>query len=181
MDKIKIKLTQKDVQHIWNYDPNTGIFTWKNPSGKRVKPNQQASTVMKDGYVMLVYKNVHYLAHRIAFLYMVGYCPENQIDHRDRKRNNNKWKNLRELTPTCNIRNSGMCIDNTSGVKGVYWSKKMKKWTSAIGVKKSLKHLGCFDSFQEAVYHRLAAEQCLNWNFCIEDSSAFLWVRNNLK
>lgn len=46
----------------------------------------------------------------------------------------------------------------SSGVKGVYWHKKTKKWVARIQVHGVVLWLGYYDSFADAVAARRAAE-----------------------
>ena len=72
------------------------------------------------------------------------------VDHIDRNRLNNELGNLREVTKRENALNSGMSSNNTSGFRGVYWSKKSQKWQASIQSEGKLRHLGYFDCKEEA-------------------------------
>lgn len=54
----------------------------------------------------------------------------------------------------------------------VVFVKSRKKWDACIYVDSKRKFLGEHPSFDEAVYHRFAAEQCLNWGDCESNSPA---------
>lgn len=110
------------------------------------------------------------LAHRLAVLYMDGYLPEHSVDHIKRNKDDNRYKELREATNQCQLRNAGMLSSNKSGVKGVYWHIKEKKWASFVYLNAKFKSLGHHKDFDEAVYHRYAAEQFLE--FPDQNSSA---------
>ena len=49
--------------------------------------------------------------------------------------------------------------NNKSGVKGVSWSKKTKKWEAHIKFKKKKIHLGLYDHKQDAIKARKLAEE----------------------
>ena len=89
------------------------------------------------------------LAHRIGFLHYHGYLPE-MLDHIDGDGSNNRIENLRECTASENAYNSKLRIDNTSGIKGVYWHKHGKKWYSNITVEGKVKRLGYFNDLKGA-------------------------------
>jgi hypothetical protein len=59
------------------------------------------------------------MAHRLAWFYVNGVWPSDQIEHRDLKKNNNAYGNLRESNQTQNLWNLSLGDRNTSGYKGV--------------------------------------------------------------
>jgi len=165
-------LTQERLKELLSYDPETGIFTWLEANGPRAVVGERAGGIHHSGYRYIQIDNVAYGAHRLAFLYVFGYLPENEVDHRDRVRHNNKFLNLREATRQCQNRNCGMLRNNTTGVKGISYEAPTGKWTAYISVGKKTKKLGRFYDILEAAYHRFAAESCLGYPECDINSSA---------
>lgn len=163
------------LKELLHYDPESGIFTWKVSRGT-VKYNSTAGSVNSRGYILIKIDGVKYLAHRLAWLYVYGYCPENIIDHIDRDKLNNKIINLREVSRSCNVRNSNNRKDNTSGVKGVYWSNIERRWKSSISINNETKHLGTFNTLNDAVKARYEAEQTYDWIDCDSKSSAYKYL-----
>ena len=49
--------------------------------------------------------------------------------------------------------------NNTSGIKGVYWNKRLRKWGVSIYFKKKRKHIGYFDTLEDATKARALAEE----------------------
>ena len=133
------------------------------------------------GYLAVEVSGRAYKLHRVIFLYHHGYFPENDVDHIDRNPLNNRIENLREVSRTCNKRNTGNQANNTSGVKGVLWHSGKNKWCVQIKVAQRHRHLGQFSDFTEAVAHRLAAEQALAWGSCDSCSPAFQYMQNYLR
>lgn len=125
------------------------------------------------GYVAISVQGKLHLAHRLAWLFVHGYLPEHQVDHINRIRDDNRIENLREVSRSCNLRNTGNFVNNTSGVKGVYWNKGKNKWHAQIRINLKMKHLGYYDDFQDVVCARLTAEQCVGWSGCDSNSPAF--------
>jgi len=76
-------------------------------------------------------------------------------DHINRNKLDNRDENLRFCTHSENRINSGLRKDNTSGIKGVYWDKNIKKWVVVI---KRI-NLGRFKNKQYAIKARREAEQ----------------------
>lgn len=166
-------LTQEQVRALFTYKDD-GSLIWKNGNAGH-KAGSIAGCVNK-GYVRIRIGKVGYLAHRIVWLYHHGYMPESDVDHIDRNPLNNRIDNLREVSDQCNIRNQKKRTDNTSGVTGVFWDKSKRKWGAKIVVSQKLVSVSTNCSFEEAVFHRLAAEQCLEWEGCNSTSGAFLYV-----
>jgi len=110
---------------------------------------------------------------------MEGYIPENQVDHVNRIRDDNRWCNLRHVSRSCNMRNASISIANTSGVTGVTWHKNANKWVAHIRALDSTKHLGIFESFVEAVKARWDAEVKYGYPNCNSTSSAFEYLKEN--
>jgi len=73
-----------------------------------------------------------------------------EIDHIDGNRLNNQKSNLRLATSSQNKCNRGPRKDNKSGFKGVSWHKQREKWTARIKSGEVYKHLGLFESKEEA-------------------------------
>lgn len=150
-------LTADYVRQILHYDPETGVFIWRERDREHFATlnayrswNTQhsgsiAGSVRSDGYCIISTNGRRYLAHRLAWLYMTGSWPNNQIDHRDLDPSNNRFTNLRDATGSENLRNRGPQSNNTSGVKGVCWDKQREKWHAKISVNGKDRFIGYFD------------------------------------
>ena len=79
------------------------------------------------------------------------------VDHIDRNTSNNHLQNLRWATRSENQMNRSKQSNNTSGVTGVHWNTCKKKWFATIKIDGVKKHLGCFDSIDEAKKARITA------------------------
>lgn len=74
-------------------------------------------------------------------------CPDGMVvDHVDGRKLWNIKSNLRICTQTENKRNTGKRSTNTSGYKGVTWSRRAGKWMAQISVNGNRFYLGCFDN-----------------------------------
>ncbi len=178
--KVLKKLTQKKLKALFYYDPKTGIFKYKSKTAKRVHIDCVAGYLQQNGYYYISIKYKSYSVHRLAWLYTYGYFPENEIDHINRIKSDNRIINLRETSRQCNSRNCGLSNNNISGIKGVSWHKKCKQWQSYICVDQKIYYIGLYKSFDDAVCARLAAEQCLDWEGCDSNSSAYQYVQKML-
>lgn len=82
------------------------------------------------------------------------------LDHKNRNRLDCRRQNLRWATSLQNARNRGNNSRNTSGARGVSFHVRRKKWVAHIGGLSRRRHLGCFESFEDAVAMRKIAESC---------------------
>lgn len=146
------------LREILNYDSESGLFTWKVRTSKRIKKGQIAGTVKEDGYICIRVDGTLYLAHRLVWLYHYGTFPENEIDHINRNKSDNRISNLRDVDRVTNAINKDLQSNNESGVAGVRWSKGSNKWRAYIGVEGKTIQLGYFVEFHEAVNARKNAE-----------------------
>ena len=98
------------------------------------------------------------LAHRIAFALAHSRWPFDEVDHRNRIPSDGSISNLREVTHAQNHQNQSLRKDNTSGVKGVGWHTKQKRWRAYIQLDGRHIHCGYFDHLEDAIAARRAAE-----------------------
>ena len=174
-------ITQKQLKRILHYDARTGLFSnLTNRNNNNGLKGMRSGSVNVDGYVVIGINRKHHYAHRLAWLYVYGYFPENDIDHKNKDKGDNRIKNLREISRACNSRNTGNCKNNTSGVTGVHFLNKQHRWVSYIMVNYKRCYLGYHTDFLEAVCHRLAAEQSLGWRSCNDSSPSFKYIQKRL-
>ena len=179
-NRARKDLTQEEVRKHLNYNPETGELMWREWRRGR-KTSLNVGRTQSNGYMQLQINGTLYQLHRVIWLWVYGYFPENEIDHINRVRSDNRLSNLREVSRTCNARNCGIDPRNKTGVKGIYWETKRKAWLSSIKANDKRKHLGRFKDFTEAVAHRLAAEQCLDWAGCDSNSPAYQYMKNYVR
>ena len=154
--------TAEYLRSVLDYDPATGIFTWKVRTSTSVKVGDVAGCPNGDGYLQIGLQNRLYQAHRLAWLYVYGEWPKDQLDHTNRIRTDNRISNLREVTNKQNGQNASKRRDNTSGHPGVCWHKRDSKWRATIKHNQKKIHLGYFENLEDAVAARKAAEK-LYW------------------
>lgn len=82
-----------------------------------------------------------------------------QHDHKNRNPLDNRKENLRPATQHENVMNKGMQKNNTSGVTGVGWVKKIQKWRARIKYNDKEIYLGVFDCKEDAIKARFKAEK----------------------
>ncbi len=158
-------ITQEDLKEILHYSSETGFFVWKKVTGRtKVKVGDKAGTLANTGYIRIQIGKKKYQAHRLAWLYMTGSFPKNQIDHDDRDKTNNAFYNLNEATNQENQRNMPKSKRNTSDIVGVWFRKDTNKWGSKIIVNYDSVSLGCFTDKFEAICARKSAENKFNFH-----------------
>ena len=140
-------LTQEYLKSILSYDQESGIFTWIK-CNKYWLNGTNAGTICK-GYVRININGKLYFAHRLAWLYVYGEFPNENIDHINMVRNDNRLENLREATFTQNGYNRLKLSNNKTGYKGVSLIKN-GKYKAQSFLNGNLVYLGIFKTPEEA-------------------------------
>jgi hypothetical protein len=154
-------ITQERLKELLHYDPETGVFTWKVNKGPTARAGTEAGSVkhqQRNYYRHIRADGVTYCAHRLAWLYVHGKFPENEIDHDDGNGLHNWIKNLRDVTRRDNQKNRRLNCNNTSGTTGVSFNQATAKWQARIQTDSGQKHLGQFVEIKDAIAARKAAE-----------------------
>ena len=143
------------IRSILDYSPETGEFRWKVRSDVPKECNTRWAGKITGcpnvkGYILIGINGRLYYAHRLAWLYMTGECPYDDVDHRDVNSSNNKWENLRRGTRTLNHGNRKISSKNTSGLKGASIFRRDGTWRAQIQVKGKNIHLGYYSTPEEA-------------------------------
>ncbi|MGP9791186.1 HNH endonuclease [Roseinatronobacter sp. NSM] len=146
----KSPLTAETLRLLLQYDPSTGLFTWRNPRARNVKRGDIAGSLTDRGYIKISVLGKRYCAHRLAFLWMTGQEPQDQVDHINGIRSDNRWENLRPATASQNQRNRGIQRNNTSGYPGVTYDKARKQYAAQIKTGGRLRKIGRFSTARKA-------------------------------
>lgn len=168
-------LTQIQLRGLTQYDPLTGEFIWLNRPlswfrsvGSWKRFNNRYAGKIAGGTDWSGYRNCRldgkpYAVHRLAFLFMAGFLPTEEVDHINGIRNDNRWSNLRCVSSVENSKNRRLNKNSTTGVCGVYWRERHQKYQASIGIsvagKRKSTHLGYFNSLEEAALARKLAEE----------------------
>ena len=105
-----------------------------------------------------------YRAHQVVFALSNGRWPDDWLDHINHDRGDNRPKNLREVGSAGNARNISIRSDNTSGHLGVNFKKSDNRWVARICCGGKRIYLGAFDTIEEAIDARKAAEKLHNYH-----------------
>lgn len=90
------------------------------------------------------------LMHRVVVELECGPDSSRYVDHENRNRLDNRFRNLRYATPSESLMNTGKRSDNTSGYRGVFWHKGANKWMAQIKYQGKHHYLGLFECKHEA-------------------------------
>lgn len=151
-------LTQSRLRELFDYNPETGVFTRLKLSGRRAKLTDPVGTPDGFGYLRVTIDSSKERLHRLAFLYMTGVLPGLEVDHINRNRSDNRWINLRLVTPMQNRQNLSLDSRNSSGATGVTWFAPSASWRVRIAVAGKTIHLGHFRLLPDAIEARRAAK-----------------------
>jgi hypothetical protein len=158
---MRRELSAERVRHLLSYDQETGVLSWR--FARRGISAGPAGAIAKNGYVYVCVDGGHYLAHRLAWLYVTGSWPDGVIDHRNGVRTDNRWSNLRDVSVAVNAQHRvGVRTNNTSGVIGVSWYARSQKWRARIWANGRLHLLGLFSDLAEAEKAYLSARSALH-------------------
>lgn len=152
-------LTQKRLKELLEYNKYNGVFTRTVRTANSVHIGDTAGGISGDGYHYIRVDGKKYKSHRLAWLYIHGHWPKDQIDHINHDRVDNRIVNLREATNVDNHRNRGMNCNNTSGCTGVHWHRQSQKWQAQIRVEGRQIYLGLFGEKRVAIATRKQAEK----------------------
>ena len=160
MKSRQILIDQVYVREAFDYDPLSGIATWK------LRPRHHFATdwahnitntkyagrpcgAHSGGYIKTKLGGSGYRIHRLVWLWMHGRIPK-LLDHINGDRTDNRLCNLREATNSQNQQNTAKRANTSSKLKGVMWHPKSMRWHSRITHHTRRYYLGFFSTEQEA-------------------------------
>jgi hypothetical protein len=163
------------LRQLIDYDPETGALVWRVrdvsffTDGKKsaIQSMRRWNTRYAGkpalnckgnrGYFKGGVSGEAYLAHRVVWAIYSGSWPENEIDHINGNKLDNRIENLRSATRQENGKNVPIGSRNTSGTIGVHWREDQSRWVASINKNGKLKHIGSFKSKDEAIQARAKA------------------------
>lgn len=149
MKSREASLPHETLILLLDYNPATGVFTWKNKISTKVVVGEPAG-FFDNGYWRVSLYGVQYMMHRLAWFYVTGKWPEEELDHINMDRSDNRFCNLREATKSENMQNRPKQKNNTTGFKGVSRHHDGKRFTAQIHRNRKKMHLGVFNTAEEA-------------------------------
>lgn len=138
-----------ELRKIFSYDQRTGLITWIKGSLRWPSGRVAGSFDKGTGYIIVTLRSTAMRGHRLAWALHYGEWPEDEIDHINGIRNDNRVENMRNATRETNNQNIRTATKaNASGILGVRF--KGGSWMSSIRVKGRAIHLGSFGSAEAA-------------------------------
>lgn len=157
-------ISDNNLKYV-SYNPDTGQFIRLKPTSRKTKVGEIVGTYHKaTGYVYLSINKKKYRAHRLAWFYSYGYWPENDIDHINGNRADNRLENLREATRSENMYNQTRVRKNSKiKVTGVSYNRD--RYRARINAEGKQYHIGTYDTIEEAETAYLEAKKKLHGDF----------------
>lgn len=151
-----MELTAEKLRAELFYDPDTGKFTWLGKRRNTAALRRDAGSVRSDGYIDIHVAGRRYRAHRLAWLYVHGSWPVNNLDHIDGDPANNRISNLRDVPHRWNAQNT----KKPTGIE--FRPNNPLKYRVRVWVDDRAKTVGSFATLAEAEIAREAAKQALH-------------------
>lgn len=164
------------LRQLLRYDPETGKLFWKERGPEWFAPKGQISAEGLSGswnsrhagkvaftspsrdYASGSLLGIPVMAHCIIWAMHADGWPNDQIDHINGDKWDNRLENLRPVSAAENCRNKPRQTNNKSGYIGVNWCADRKTWRAQLKVNGHTHHIGHFDSAEAASAARKAAD-----------------------
>lgn len=159
----KADLTPARLRELLDFDPETGVFVRRKSRGRPDLVGTPAGAMDARGYLEVYVAGRLHKAHRLAWLYVHGVWPDSEVDHLNGVRSDNRLANLRVVTRRLNRQNLRRASShNKLGLLGVSPVCKSRKYQARIQLDGQQKHLGVFDTPEQAHQAYLEAKRRLH-------------------
>lgn len=144
-------IAHERLKEVLYYHPESGDFVWLMDVSRKIKTGKQAGSLDGAGYRQIGIDGIKYRGHVLAFFYVTGEWPSEDLDHEDTVKHHNWWTNLRPATTAQNGYNAKLSSANTSGLKHISWSKRSGKWRVAMQVNEKHRDFGLYAELNDAI------------------------------
>lgn len=156
-----MSISHQFLKEILDYNQETGVLIYKKQR-RGLPVGSRAGYVHKTGYRYIGFDGKSYKEHRLIWFYVYGVWPDGDIDHINGVQDDNRISNLRVVNDSLNCLNKNwVSPDNKSGFRGVSYHKSERgkpKWRVRVTNGKKRISIGNFDSLDDAINARIAAE-----------------------
>jgi hypothetical protein len=150
--------TQTGLKEVLHYDPDTGVFIWRQSLNKKHAKAGAVAGSVRSGYRVIGIGGCNYSAARLAFLYMTGDYPTAKSIYRVNGGSDDlRWNNLVLSKRPQGTRTGGNLRrtdrpnrNNVIGLRGVSYNITNKRFQAAIFIDGKQFHLGYYDTPEEA-------------------------------
>lgn len=123
---VTMDISQAELQERFDYNPLTGQLSWSQSKVVwAAARGKEITHVGSDGYIELTLtfngERKSYYAHRVIWKLVTGQEPPT-VDHKNRKRADNRLVNLRGAS----------CLENANNRTGNLFCEKWRKYMSAL-------------------------------------------------
>ena len=141
-------VTQSRLAELFDY--KDGVLFRKVTRGNS-KAGTPIKTVTTRGYYKVLVDGYRYFVHQVVWVLMTGNWPDNQIDHINGIKQDNRIENLRVCNTSTNCHNQrGPRKNNSLGLQGVHQIKKTGRYRATCTVLGIKHHLGVFATPEDA-------------------------------
>lgn len=165
-------LTYEDGWLYWK--SNSEIREVRDKNGRSFRnqyAGKKAGGTHYSGYKHIKINGRLYAYHRVVFLMHNKYLPA-EIDHIDGDPLNNRIENLRPANRSRNCSNRMIGKNNTTGVKGISFHKRIGKFQAYITKNKKRIFIGYFEKLEDAVSARKKAVDSIHGEYANYGSGA---------
>lgn len=151
-------LSAEHLRKVLSYDMDTGRFARLASTTRTDLIGCIAGSPQNNGYIAIHISGRLYLAHRLAFLYVNGKWPDDEVDHINGDRKDNRWSNLRNASHSQNCQNAkskGRSLPK--GVELATEPRRRKRYFARIMANGKRYSLGYFYTPEEAHAAYMAA------------------------
>lgn len=168
-----MKLTHARLLEVLDYSAESGLFIWKKTTNRRMNRmvGHVAGCLRPDGYLTIGLDGEAFLAHRLAWFWSTGNWPAEEIDHKNGVKTDNRLTNLREANRSENRQNTRRAF-SSSGLVGVSWCKREKRFRATIKLNGKQKSLGYFAEPETAYEAYISAKKAIHPFAVLEASNA---------
>ena len=154
---MRSSLTAERLRALMHYNPETGEFSRRMHLSNRSRASSVVGNKHSSGYIIICVDGSPRRAHRLAWLYVYGEWPKEQIDHINGIRDDNRIANLRDISHIENKKHRAVAV-KPGRLLGAGFHKMTGRWTSQMTVNYKKIHLGYFKTEMEAHLAYVAAK-----------------------